>query len=134
VSSSETLEEEWERLRAERRMLRDRVAASASGVLDKARDPFGLRSAIRRHPLAAAVTAGGLAAVLSALVARRRTARTAEPEEDTGSLNSMLKKAAIGVAVPWLARFVQQRFSAADGTQPHEGNGSAQHASSGATT
>jgi hypothetical protein len=134
--SGETLEQEWKRLCAERRMLRDRIAESASGLAQKARDPLGLRRLIRRHPLAAALTAAGGAAVISALLAGRKTKRTADAaDEPSEGWGSVLRRAASDTVGPWLARFIQSKFAAgpADGTQPHETDGDASRATASAS-
>ena len=50
MSDAASRREEWERLRAERAAARADLVRALDGVEEKARDPFGVKAAVRRHP------------------------------------------------------------------------------------
>lgn len=106
---------EWTALLAERAEARRRWCVAAADVADRARDPLGLRSIVRRHPaLAGGVVAGAIALLLrrsgrrtepadGATAHRRERARSDDPAQTAAPPHeSLLLRAAITIGLPWL--------------------------------
>jgi hypothetical protein len=108
--------EEWEVLRAERADARLRWRGAADGLAAQARDPLGLGSLVRDHPVAAAgfgAAAGSLLVKLllgRAKATRDRPARGDETARPAPAWSTVLLDAALKVAVPWLVRTLQDKF------------------------
>lgn len=106
---------EWDRLRAERAALRGDLAANLAALEARARDPFGLREKIRRHPVAAAAMAAGAGALLVRVLVPGAPARCdgshagrAAPPDESAPLLDALRDALLRAAAPWIRRFVDE--------------------------
>jgi hypothetical protein len=109
---------EWERLVAERVAVRRALVESLDALEARARDPFRLKRAIRRHPVLTAGIAAGAGALLVRLVVGRGSVPPSRPdaaprESDRGSapLVDSLLDLARRAATPWVARFVAEHFA-----------------------
>jgi hypothetical protein len=107
--------EEWEALRAERALARRKWREAAGGLAGRARAPLGIGRLIRDHPIAAAGIGAAAGALLVKLFLSRAPARRESPppcEEaarPAPAWSTALRDAALGVAVPWIIRMLEER-------------------------
>jgi hypothetical protein len=119
-------EKDWRALLSERERIRSRVAAGRRQLKRAARDPFGFKSTIRRHPFAAAAVGAGVSALLVKLVLRqvKQAARAeraereqtdghdaAAPPRESSSIGGMLKTVVLNAVAPMLTRFLESDFA-----------------------
>lgn len=106
---------EWEGLRAERAEARREWRTAADGLSAWSRDPLGIGRLVRGHPVATA----GIGAALGALVARflrgkapaeGATEERAEAPRPALAWTTVLRDAAVNLAVPWILRRVKEGF------------------------
>lgn len=139
-------EAEWRRefdaLRAERETARAEWRSAASGLAARARDPFGLGAAVREHPIAAQGIGAGIGGfvvdwLLRSLLGKRGSGASSKdgggaPASSAGlDWGAMLRSVAVSVAVPWILRFLKERFGwdglsgtdAAQGDRPDAAGG-----------
>jgi len=112
--------DEWERLRAERAATRASLVQSLHALDVRARDPFGLKEKVRKHPYLVAGIAAGAGAVLVNLLmpkgssdgGKGRAADDVDSADDgVGSrVFDSLRDAALRVVTPWITRFVAERL------------------------
>jgi hypothetical protein len=113
MTREEEWRKEWEGLRAARALARSRWRAASGALSARAKDPLGLNGAIHDHPIAAA----GIGAVAGALLVKvllggpRREASGGPAAGWIGAL----RDAALGVAVPWLLRVLQEKTGGGPG-------------------
>jgi len=110
VTSERQWRAEWEVLRADRDRARRAWRSAADGLAARARDPLGVGRLVRDHPVAA----GGVGAAVAALLARSflRGARAPRDGADAPASpwSTILRDAALSVGVPWLVRYVKDKF------------------------
>ncbi len=120
MTREEEWRREWEGLRAERDLARRRWCEASAGLSAWTRDPLGLGGILKGHPVAAAGIGAALAALLVKFLGRRPALGTGEEAAaPPAAWTAVLRDAAVGVAVPWLVRFVAGRF----GGDPATGEG-----------
>lgn len=111
--------EEWEILRAERDLARRRLRGAADGLAARAKDPLGLRTFVREHPVAATgIGAAAGALLVKMLLGGARPPRDDEPHGNGAApparaWSAVLRDAALGIAVPWLLRVLKERVGRA---------------------
>ncbi len=115
-------QKEWEVLRAERDVARRQWRSAADGLAARARDPFGLRSLVQDHPVAATGIGAALGAVFVKLFLGRKGARKGGAPRGDGvsgpdadgrpppRWSTVLREVALSIAVPWLIRTLREKF------------------------
>lgn len=112
------LRDEWARVTAERAALRADLSRTMTTLDARARDPFGLKEKIRKHPVLAAGIAAGAGAVLVNLFVgrgggdeRRDSAEAGGPSRNGNSpALDALRDVALRVATPWITRWVAENL------------------------
>ncbi|MCE9638115.1 MAG: hypothetical protein K8T90_20630 [Planctomycetes bacterium] len=107
---------EWETLRAEREVARRKWRRAADGLTEHARDPLGLGKMIHDNPVAST----GVGAIVGAMLVKMFIARKSESRSGTQNRGSpppaqsmwstIIREAALSVAVPWLMRMMKEKF------------------------
>lgn len=132
-------EAEWRRefaaLRAERETARAEWRSAASGLAARARDPFGLGAAVREHPIAAQGIGAGIGGfvvdwLLRSLLGKRGSGASSKDGGGASASSAgldwgaMLRSVAVSVAVPWILRFLKERFGwdGVDGADSAQGD------------
>jgi hypothetical protein len=106
--------EEWDRLLAQRAAARERAARAASDFVARARDPFGLKAAVREHPYVAAGAAAAIGAVLVNLFfggGRAAADDDGEPARRGSRVVDSVWDAALRAAAPWLANLLREKLA-----------------------
>jgi hypothetical protein len=110
---------ELERLKAERAEIRRELASAVDSLHARARDPFGLKAQIRKHPVLAASLAAGAGAILVNLLlppggqGGGPAAHNGEPGASSNgrpSILDSLRDKALEVATPFIAQFVEEHL------------------------
>jgi hypothetical protein len=126
VSGDDAFRDDWARARAERAALRADLSRTMSTLDARARDPFGLKEKIRKHPVLAAGIAAGAGAVLVNLLVgrggggggdRRDDEERGGPSRngDSPALDA-LRDVAVRVATPWITGWIAEHLG--EPTQP----------------
>jgi len=110
--------DEWARLVAERAAARASLARSLHALDVRARDPFGLKAKVRKHPyLVAGIAAGAGAVLVNLLMPKGGPDSGKGGEVDGGAARDdgpnafdKLRDAALRVAAPWVTKFVTERL------------------------
>ena len=114
MSAEATFRAEWEILHARRERARRRWRGAVSELKDRARDPLGMGSLVREHPLAAAGIGAVAGALLGGLFLRGAGGkrRDAPPEAPAPHpWKTLFRDAAMGIAVPWVLKVLKEKFS-----------------------
>lgn len=112
-----TLGPDWERLCAERQALRDTLTSIKADADHRLRDPFGMKEAVRRHPILSAALAAGAGAVLVNVLlppGREDGKDGGKAPKDDGALGPILESlrdVALRVATPWIVDLVSRHVS-----------------------
>jgi hypothetical protein len=121
------LRDEWARARAERAVFRADLARTMTTLDARARDPFGLKEKVRRHPVLAAGIAAGAGAILVNLLVRggadddRRDAGEGGSPSRNGDSPALdaLRDVAVRVATPWITSWIAEHLG--EPARPGEG-------------
>lgn len=129
-----TWRKEWDALREERAAAREQWRLAADALAVKAHDPFGLRTLVRAHPVAATGIGAGIAALLVKLFVGRARARRKDAARHDGTPHAngngkstpdtetetdpspatepagMLRTVIVSFVVPWLLRTLATKF------------------------
>jgi hypothetical protein len=102
---------EWDQLVNERAAARRRWARSVEVVAVKARDPLGVKTIFKRHPVLASGVAAGLGALLvKTLLGAARRPREEDADRPPSNWSAALKTVAMNVATPLLTHFLSSRL------------------------
>lgn len=107
---------EWESLRAEREIARRKWRLAADGLMERAQDPLGLGRVVRDNPLASTGVGAVVGALLVKMFVAKRAAGTPGHAARNGAAHgpslwsTVLRDAALSVAVPWLMRTLKDKF------------------------
>jgi hypothetical protein len=115
-------QEEWDALRAERELARRKWRRASHALGERAKDPLGVKSAIRKHPLLAAAVTAGAGALIGRLLfgggggGHRRHADDDEPAPSRNghggsAWSHALQSVAMQVATPLLTHFITNRLA-----------------------
>jgi len=118
VTREEQWRAEWEALRAERETARKKWRAASDGLSAWSRDPLGLRRLVSGHPIAATGIAAAVGALLVKHLMRGPEPKAEEAARPPVAWTTLLRDAAMGLAVPWLARILKETFGAGPGDAP----------------
>lgn len=127
MTREEEWQREWEVLRAERARARREWRGAADGLSAWSRDPLGLGKLVRGHPLAATGISAAVGALLGKFLqwkvgaAKEESPEAAEPARPAVAWTTVLRDAAVGLAVPWLLRTLKEKFGGVDGPEGNEG-------------
>lgn len=114
MSAEATFRAEWEVLHARRERARRRWRGAVRELKERARDPLGMGSLVREHPLAAAGIGAVAGALFGGLLLRGvRGPRRDAPRDAPAShpWKAMLRDAAMGIAVPWVLKVLKEKFA-----------------------
>jgi hypothetical protein len=117
VTREEQWRREWEALRAEREIARRNWRCAADGLAAWARDPLGFKGLVRGHPIASAGIGAAVGALLARLLLRgpEPGEREEGPARPPAAWTTVLRDAAVGLAVPWLLRVLKEKFGGGPG-------------------
>lgn len=102
-------QEEWDRLVDERAAARRRWARARDVVSEKARDPLGIKTVFKRHPVLAGGVAAGLGALLvKSILGTGRRPRAPDADRAPAPWSVALKQVAMSVATPLLTQLLQR--------------------------
>lgn len=110
MSSERRWRAEWEVLRAERDRARRRWRIAADGLAARARDPLGVGRLVRDHPVAAGGVGAAVAALLARSFLRGARAQRDDAAAPASAWTTILRDAALSIGVPWLLRYVKDKF------------------------
>jgi hypothetical protein len=125
MTSDEEWDQEWRAIHARREIARARMQLAVGSLKERAKDPFGIKEAVRRHPIAAAGVSAGIGAllvnvVLGSLKKKADCAEAVETEHERHASHAGhakkstwaddLKATALRVAAPLVVSFLTEKL------------------------